>query len=95
MGCEEMTDVVRDKEWGISDSLPGGFVNFINDYVNKKRNDNIPFHKIANELDVNSANLSRWLAGYGPLTTRDIHSLVIHISPLIYMLLDLPRKLGS
>ena len=86
-----MEDDILYKEWGISDKLPGAFVRWMNEYVNNELNKNKVFPTIASDLGVKAAHLSRWIVGLGPVTARDIKSLVKNTGPWIYSLLEMQR----
>lgn len=84
------------REWSSNEYLPHGFAEWLKDTVrefevkNKKG-----FSQIGNELGVNPSNLSRWIAGRGPLTQHDIQNLASHLSPVVYTFLGLPRPISD
>jgi hypothetical protein len=86
-----MVDEIHYKEWGISEELPGAFVNWMNKYVCEELEEDIAIQTIASDLGVKAAYLSRWLAGLGPLTESNIKSLVKIFGPFIYTLLWIQR----
>ncbi len=84
-------NIVIDKEWGISERIPGAFVSWINYYVNEKLKTRKLFIAIASDWEVNPSYLSRWMAGMGPLTEKDIRSLSNYLGPGTYTVLGIPR----
>jgi len=75
------------KEWKINDKLPEAFVNLLKEVINEQTKKGRYFMRIASDLGVNPATLSRWLAGYGPLNRDDIYTLAAKISPTIFLTL--------
>lgn len=82
----------KHKEWSSNEKLPWGFSNWLKMYTRKNEVDRKKgFRQIAGELGVNPSILSRWIAGMGPLTNRDVQILAENLSPAVYSFLGLSR----
>ena len=80
-----------EKEWGISERLPNAFVELITEHVEKEQRSRKSFLYIAEELGIYSTNLSRWLAGMGPLSHQDIQCLASRLGNGIYIVLGIHK----
>lgn len=83
-------------EWGDNDKLPTAFVKCLEAVVEVKHRFKKSHRTIAKEWGINPSNLSRWLAGIGPLTEEDIHKLDKGLGQWVYTSLWMvpPKKDG-
>ena len=81
-------------DWQISENIPEAFVGLIRKYVADQTRQRTSYHRIASELGVSPAILSRWLAGMGPLSEKNILGLSKIFGLSIYLTcgLKLPDK---
>lgn len=80
------------KEWSSNEKLPRGFTEWLDDTIREYEiTQKKAFKQIASELGVKPSNLSRWIAGVGPLTQIDIQMLATNLNPVVYTFLGLPR----
>lgn len=85
-----MVEENKPKEWLSNENLPRGFTEWIKDYIRENEvYHQKGFQRIAGEIGVNPSNLSRWIAGKGPLTQHDIRLLAYHLSDIVYSFLGL------
>ena len=75
----------EEKEWQISEKIPEAFVRVIREYVAEQSRQRTSYPRIAAELGISPAILSRWLAGMGPLREKNICKLSTIFGQSIYI----------
>ena len=80
------------KEWKSTEKLPEAFVNWLQETITEKAmQEKKGFMQIADQLGIEPALLSRWLAGMRPLTQDHIRTLATNLSQAGYTVLGLKR----
>ncbi|MFC2055562.1 hypothetical protein ACFLV7_14880 [Chloroflexota bacterium] len=89
-----MIEGKKPKEWTSNENLPRGFTEWLKETIREYEiNQKKDFRRIAGELGVKPAILSRWIAGIGPMTQTNIRLLASNLSPVVYTFLGMPRPI--